>query len=649
MRMRPWVGGVCVVLLVAAGAHAALFVVNDTANAFDANAGDGVCADAMGRCTWLAAVDESNALAGADVIALPAGTYAGESAFLADDVEVIGQGVGSTILDGEGTRRLMYVDDGVVAIVRGVTFTDGASSQGAAISNVGDLTVRDSSFTLNAASLGGAILSSSPSGGLTVERTTFSGNSAESGAGIFADLGPVTVRSSTFHNNSSTANASAIHMQTAGGLDLENVTVVGSLGGPAVILASGTSGTITHSTIASNENTGLQVHTGASLTIANSIVANNGLSVMSADDCFAPGTVTSLGGNLSSDATCKFVAGSDLETAEPRLFALADNGGPTQTVALMTSSPALDTAGATECLATDQRGAPRPAGSGCDRGAYELDAVVPPTTTTTFPTTTTSSSNTTTSTSSSTTSSTTTSTAASTSSTTTTTSSTTTSSTSTTIAGSTTSTSVVSSTTTTAPPTSTTSTTLGSTSSTTVPSTTSTSTTTMGTTTSTTVPSAVIFPTAKKLLVKRKKSGAQRLMLVVKDPAVAAPLPCETAGDLLIEAVGAGVPPVAFGLDAALWKPIKARKPGRGCKYRKGPVAATVLVKAGKGLKVIATADDLGVPLATDPRPVRIELRHGDVRHCVELGGEASKHVPDKKLLAKRAVAATTCPGTPSP
>lgn len=58
--------------------------------------------------------------------------------------------------------------------------------------------------------------------------------------------------------------------------------------------------------------------------------------------------------------------------ADPLLGALADNGGPNQTMALPLGSPALNVAGAAGCPATDQRGISRPQGSGCDIGAFEL-------------------------------------------------------------------------------------------------------------------------------------------------------------------------------------------------------------------------------------------------------------------------------------
>ncbi|MBK9442208.1 MAG: hypothetical protein IPN53_13245 [Comamonadaceae bacterium] len=56
--------------------------------------------------------------------------------------------------------------------------------------------------------------------------------------------------------------------------------------------------------------------------------------------------------------------------ATPLLTALADNGGPTRSMVLLTGSPALSAAVA-PCAATDQRSTTRPQGNGCDSGAFE--------------------------------------------------------------------------------------------------------------------------------------------------------------------------------------------------------------------------------------------------------------------------------------
>jgi hypothetical protein len=56
---------------------------------------------------------------------------------------------------------------------------------------------------------------------------------------------------------------------------------------------------------------------------------------------------------------------------------LADNGGPTRTIALLAGSPAIDAGDITAAPFTDQRGFPRPAGSAPDIGAFEFGSMLP--------------------------------------------------------------------------------------------------------------------------------------------------------------------------------------------------------------------------------------------------------------------------------
>jgi hypothetical protein len=109
----------------------------------------------------------------------------------------------------------------------------------------------------------------------------------------------------------------------------------------------------------------------------NSIVANN----PSGGNCSSP--AISNGYNLSNDAVCAFNGTGDIINSPAGLDpgGLQDNGGPTQTIALLAISPAVDaipvsptnyctlTDGVTP-VATDQRGVARPQGSACDIGAY---------------------------------------------------------------------------------------------------------------------------------------------------------------------------------------------------------------------------------------------------------------------------------------
>ena len=85
-------------------------------------------------------------------------------------------------------------------------------------------------------------------------------------------------------------------------------------------------------------------------------------------NCTNNGSLIDGGGNLSwPDTTCPGL------NADPLLGPLQDNGGPTQTHALLAGSPAIDAALLANCPATDQRGVSRPQGPGCDIGAFELE------------------------------------------------------------------------------------------------------------------------------------------------------------------------------------------------------------------------------------------------------------------------------------
>lgn len=101
------------------------------------------------------------------------------------------------------------------------------------------------------------------------------------------------------------------------------------------------------------------------------------------------GAGTSLGYNLSDDSTCSFLtqAGDQNDSATAGLSSsgLGNNGGPSQTIALLSTSSAVDAIPPGACtdalgnpVATDQRGVTRPQGAGCDIGAFELVPFVSP-------------------------------------------------------------------------------------------------------------------------------------------------------------------------------------------------------------------------------------------------------------------------------
>ncbi len=91
------------------------------------------------------------------------------------------------------------------------------------------------------------------------------------------------------------------------------------------------------------------------------------------------GTFNSLGHNLigaTNDSSGFTVPGDRVGSSafplDPKVAPLADNGGPTLTMALLPGSPAIDAGDTSLGPATDQRGSLRPAGAASDIGAYEL-------------------------------------------------------------------------------------------------------------------------------------------------------------------------------------------------------------------------------------------------------------------------------------
>ena len=141
--------------------------------------------------------------------------------------------------------------------------------------------------------------------------------------------------------------------------------------------------TIVSSTVSGNadDNVVNAAPTAGAFTFTNSLVVASGEPHASA--CTRVDDAISLGHNIeSSGDTCGFDRSTDqvgISGERLNLGPLADNGGPTMTHALLAGSVAIDVIPEGECLdadgeplTTDQRGEPRPAGGGCDVGAFEV-------------------------------------------------------------------------------------------------------------------------------------------------------------------------------------------------------------------------------------------------------------------------------------
>jgi hypothetical protein len=344
----------------------------------------------------------SNALAltlpGDSIFVAPA-TYH-ETLFIYFNLEIIGSGAKTTIVDGGGVNSQVVVvgsEPKVQVKLSGMTVRNGAGQEdGGGIYNCfGTLTVIDSIITGNRISSGhgsygyGAGIYNCPSSTLTLVNTTISNNSAVIG-GAICNGGTLTINKSTISGNVARQHEGG-GIANYGTLTITNSTFSGNMARSSLLgsVAGGilngglfrSSGTlaINNSTLSGNvarggKGGGIFNVKGSTVVLQNSIVANN-----TGGNCH--GAVTSHGYNLSSDGTCDFDRAGDLNDTDPKLGQLRNNGGPTKTLALLPGSPAIDSGNPNGCtdgkghlLKTDQRGEPRPDQedeSGCDRGAYE--------------------------------------------------------------------------------------------------------------------------------------------------------------------------------------------------------------------------------------------------------------------------------------
>ena len=126
----------------------AAFAVDSTADAHDASPGDGTCATATVTCTLRAALEEADALAGADTVSVPAGLYTLSLGQLrvtsSGGVTVTGAGALSTALQGGGSDRVLEVAPGAAATLADLEVTGGTTTDyGGGVKDEGTLSLQD--------------------------------------------------------------------------------------------------------------------------------------------------------------------------------------------------------------------------------------------------------------------------------------------------------------------------------------------------------------------------------------------------------------------------------------------------------------------------------------------------------------------------
>jgi hypothetical protein len=307
-----------------------------------------------------------------DSIMVAATTYTENNLTIGSSLTIVGAGAQTTIIDGGNTGRVLTISIGARVTLGGLTIRNGGGSCRfcfpSGIFNLGALKINNSTVSGNRY---GGIISEGGTGTLTINNSTLSGNKG---------IGVANVNGGTLTINNSTISGNGAPSEIGGGIfnngttTINNSTISGNTANQGGGIANyGGTVTISNSTVSGNTAGSIGGIYGEAR-LQNSIVANN-----SGGNC--TGGAGSNGYNLSSDNTCNFHGSGDRNNTDPKLGPLQNNGGPTQTMALLAGSPAIDAGNPSGCkdssghlLTTDQRGMPRhdPEDTGgCDMGAYE--------------------------------------------------------------------------------------------------------------------------------------------------------------------------------------------------------------------------------------------------------------------------------------
>ena len=300
-----------------------------------------------------------------------------------DDLTIKGGGGAAVTGNGAG----VHIENGLdtVTFRRSTVTGNNAAGNGGgvadepsgAIPTTINLFIIDSTISGNTAGSNGGGIWAKGTSSLQITGSTLSGNTATGGNGggaFIASIGTspsTTVLGAGSLISNSTIGGNSANNGNGGGVDFEG-------GGSSTVgtLAIGST-TIAHNS-AKNGGGVYRSTLNAGVGVANTIIALNTFSTGGANSDVS-GAFGDGGGNLIGIVTggTGFTVSTLLGTAgtplDPLIGPLANNGGPTQTYALLVGSPAISAASVNVSLIppTDQRGVARPQGTGPDIGAYE--------------------------------------------------------------------------------------------------------------------------------------------------------------------------------------------------------------------------------------------------------------------------------------
>jgi hypothetical protein len=282
------------------------------------------------------------------IINLAAGTYtlgANLPSVINNNLNIVGAGVGSTIIDGQNQYTVFTDSTGNLSGVSNLTINHAGNGG----SGVG-LAIFAEASTVSISNV--VVENSTVDGGIDVR----SFDASITNVAIFSNAG----------------NGFALRLApTNGTYNVTNVTVYGNRNG--VYIDANGSGTVnfTNDTIASNTGAGINFHIGGgspTVNVKNIILANS-------TNC-AGSALTSQGHTISSDNSCGFVGTSNHSSTDPELGSPTASSG-TYALPITYTSAAYDSGDPTGAPSTDQRGVARPQCSGVDIGAYETTTCTP--------------------------------------------------------------------------------------------------------------------------------------------------------------------------------------------------------------------------------------------------------------------------------